>query len=128
MAPISTPESPQELLERGLSELEIDFDRHHLEALLGYTALLAAWSPRMNLTAHRSPDAIVRRLLLDAAALGARVGPVPSLADVGSGAGLPGVPLAILWRDCRVTLIEPRKKRHHFLRAVVRELGLANVS
>lgn len=128
MAPTSAPESPRELLLRGLAELEIEPDGRQLDALLGYTALLAEWSQRMNLTAHRTPDAIVRRLLLDAAALGAQFGPVSSLADIGSGAGLPGVPLAILWRDTRVTLIEPRKKRQHFLRAVVRELGLANVT
>jgi len=128
VAPTSAPESPQELLIRGLGELETELESHQVDELLRYTALLAEWSQRMNLTAHRSPDAIVRRLLLDAAALGARFGPVASLADVGSGAGLPGIPLAILWRDCRVTLIEPRKKRHHFLRAVVRELGLVNVA
>jgi 16S rRNA (guanine527-N7)-methyltransferase len=113
---------------RGLGELETEFEGRQIDALLRYTALLAEWSQRMNLTAHRSPEAITRRLLLDAAALGPRFGPVASLADVGSGAGLPGIPLAILWCDCRVTLIEPRKKRHHFLRAVVRELGLANVT
>jgi 16S rRNA (guanine527-N7)-methyltransferase len=111
----------------GLAELEVKLESHQLDALLRYSALLGEWSQRMNLTAHRSTDAIVRRLLLDAASLGAQFGPVPSLADVGSGAGLPGIPLAILWRDCRITLIEPRKKRHHFLRAVVRELGLTNV-
>ena len=126
--PTSAPESPKELLIRGFGELETELESHQVDALLRYTAMLAEWSQRMNLTAHRSPEAIARRLLLDAAALGAGFGPVSSLADVGSGAGLPGIPLAILWRSCRVTLIEPRKKRHHFLRAVVRELGLANVT
>jgi len=126
--PSLTPDSPEELLIRGLGELGLEADRRQLDETLRYTALLDEWSQRMNLTAHRSQDAIVRRLLLDAAALGAEFGPVPSLADVGSGAGLPGIPLAILWRDCHVSLIEPRKKRHHFLRAVVRELGLTNVT
>lgn len=126
--PTSAPESPQELLIRGLAELEIGPESQQIEALLRYAALLAEWSQRMNLTAHRSPEAITRRLLLDAAALGARFGPVESLADVGSGAGLPGIPLAILWPECRISLIEPRKKRHHFLRAAVRGLGLTNVT
>jgi len=126
--PTPTPESPKELLLRGLGELEIEPQADQVEALLGFTALLSEWSTRMNLTAHHSPDAITRRLLLDAAALGTCFGPVESLADVGSGAGLPGIPRAILWPSCTTTLIEPRKKRHHFLRAVVRELGLANVT
>jgi 16S rRNA (guanine527-N7)-methyltransferase len=127
VAPTATPEPTREVLLEGLGELSLDPDATQIADLLHYIALLADWSQRINLTAHRSPDAIARRLILDAAALGCRFGPVASLADIGSGAGLPGVPLAILWRDCRVTLIEPRKKRHHFLRAVVREIGLGNV-
>jgi len=128
LPPTASPELPRDLLTRGLEELELDPEPSRIDGLLAYTALLDTWSRRMNLTAHRSPDAIVRRLLLDAVALGTRFGPVESLADVGSGAGLPGIPLAILWRNCRVTLIEPRKKRHHFLRAAVRELGLENAT
>jgi 16S rRNA (guanine527-N7)-methyltransferase len=71
-------------------------------------------------------DAIVRRLLLEAAALAAQIPPVTSLADIGSGAGFPGLPIAVLRPECTVTLVEAREKRHHFQRAVVRELGLAN--
>jgi len=95
--------------------------------LLGLAALLAQWSQRMNLTAHRSLDGIVRRLLLEAAALAVQIPPVPSLADIGSGAGFPGLPIAVLWPESRVTLVEPRRKRHHFQRAAVRALGLTNV-
>ena len=98
-----------------------------IDRLLEYLALLHEWAPRTNLTAHRSPEAIVRRVLLDAAALAAQLDPVESLADIGSGAGLPGIPIAILWPGCHVTLVEPRLKRHHFQRAVVRDLGLDNV-
>jgi len=112
---------------RGLAELDLSPSCEQVDTLLRYAELLEDWSQRINLTAHRSTDAIVRRLVLDAAALGREFGPIPSLADVGSGAGLPGIPLAILWPDCRVTLIEPRRKRHHFLRAVVRDLALENV-
>ena len=91
-------------------------------------SLLAKWSQRLNLTAHRSPNAIVRRLVLEAAALAARIPPVTSLADIGSGAGFPGLPIAVLRPECGVTLVEARQKRHHFQRAVVRELGLANAT
>ena len=81
----------------------------------------------MNLTAHRTLESIVRRLILDAAALAAHLPPVASLADLGSGAGFPGFPIAILRPQCRVTLVEARQRRHHFQRAVVRELALPNV-
>jgi 16S rRNA (guanine527-N7)-methyltransferase len=89
--------------------------------------MLAAWSQRINLTGHRGLEAIVERLLLDAAALAAQLPPITSLADIGSGAGFPGLPVAILRPECRVTLVEARRKRHHFQRAVVRELRLPNV-
>ena len=82
----------------------------------------------MNLTAHRSLEGIVQRLLLESAALAAQFAPVPSLADIGSGAGFPGLPIGVLWTETRVTLVEPRRKRHHFQRAAVRELGLANAN
>ncbi len=80
----------------------------------------------MNLTGHRTPEAIAQRLVLDALALGAAL-PLDaptSLADLGSGAGFPGLPLALLWPACRVTLVESRERRHHFQRAAVRTLGL----
>lgn len=99
-----------------------------IDALLALASLLAKWSQRLNLTAHRSLDAIVRRLLLEAAALAAQIPPVPSLVDIGSGAGFPGLPFAVLRPESRVTLVEARQKRHHFQRAVVRELELANAT
>ena len=64
---------------------------------------------------------------LDAAALTAQLPEIASLADIGSGAGFPGLPFAILRADCRVTLVESRERRHHFQRQVIRQLGLDNV-
>jgi 16S rRNA (guanine527-N7)-methyltransferase len=52
---------------------------------------------------------------------------VPSLVDLGSGAGFPGLPLAVVRPSCRVLLVEAREKRHHFQRAAIRELSLSNV-
>jgi 16S rRNA (guanine527-N7)-methyltransferase len=92
--------------------------------------MLAHWAARMNLTGHRSAESIARRLVLDALALGETLPdhPPASLADLGSGAGFPGLPLAIRWPRCRITLVDARERRHHFQRAAVRELGLANVA
>ncbi len=116
------------ILERGLAELGAsEAPLPQLEAL---SVLLAHWATRLNLTAHRTAEAIARRLVLDALALGSVLpgAPPASVADLGSGAGFPGLPLAILWPACRVTLVESRERRHHFQRAAIRELGLANVT
>jgi 16S rRNA (guanine527-N7)-methyltransferase len=82
----------------------------------------------MNLTGHRSLEGIVQGLLLESAALASRIPCVQSLADIGSGAGFPALPIAVLWTESRITLVEPRQKRHHFQRAAVRELHLANAT
>jgi len=123
----SGTESPRDLLERGLTELGFEPTAAHSDALLALVSELGRWSQRMNLTAHRSPEAIVRHLILGAAALTAQVPSVGSLADIGSGAGFPGLPFAVLRPETRVTLVEPRQKRHHFQRAAVRAMGLRNV-
>ena len=71
---------------------------------------------------------MVRRLILDAAALDASLPwEIGTLADVGSGAGFPGLPLAILHPERTVRLVEARERRHHFQRMAVRALGLGNV-
>lgn len=81
----------------------------------------------MSLTAHREPAAVIRRLVLDALALDAVLPPCPSWADLGSGAGFPGLPVALRHPERRITLVEARERRHHFQRAAVRALGLRNV-
>ncbi|HEX9188615.1 MAG TPA: RsmG family class I SAM-dependent methyltransferase [Vicinamibacteria bacterium] len=91
-------------------------------ALAAYLDTLAAWSPRVNLTAARTPGERVR--LLVAAVLPAlplvRTG---RLVDVGSGNGSPGLVLALTREDVHATLLEPRAKRWAFLREAVRAAG-----
>jgi len=115
------------LLAEGLAELELAVTENQLAALLELTLLLAQWSKRINLTGHRTVSEIVRRLILDAAALAKQLPEIDSLADIGSGAGFPGFPVAILRPNCRVTLVEARERRHHFQRQVIRQIGLENV-
>jgi len=110
-----------------LRELEIPASNTQIDSLLRLSGMLSIWAQRMNLTGHRSLEGIAGRLVLGAAALAVHIPAVASLADIGSGAGFPGLPFAILRPECRVTLIEARRKRHHFQRAVVRELGLKTV-
>lgn len=120
-------------IERGLDQI-FGTDGHepaHAEQLTRLVFLLAQWAPRMNLTGHRDPMEITSRLVLDAAAL---VGVLPelesaaALADLGSGAGFPGLPIAILRPHLRVLLVESRQKRHHFQREARRQLGLDRVT
>jgi 16S rRNA (guanine527-N7)-methyltransferase len=123
------PETPQPLetiLATGLAELGLPGDR--VAVLAELSRLVARWAERINLTAHRGPEAVARRLVLDAAALGAALPIVPprTLADLGSGAGFPGLPLAVLWPGCQVTLIDSRERKHHFQRTAIRALELSN--
>lgn len=122
-------EDPRALAERGLRELGVpEAERGRLAEGLGALAeLLAAWARRMSLTAHREPAAVIRHLALDALALDAALPERPSWVDVGSGAGFPGLPVALRHPERRLTLVEARERRHHFQRAAVRELGLRNV-
>ena len=119
----------ESLLRRGLEEACGEAAPEQVASLCRYTALLERWAARINLTGHRDAEAIARRLVLDAVALWAAlpIGPVSHVADLGSGAGLPGFPIAILAPSTHVVLVESRLRRHHFLRAARRELGLGNL-
>jgi 16S rRNA (guanine527-N7)-methyltransferase len=86
--------------------------------------LLERWSRRHNLVSWRDREELVRRHLLDALAGRDLLVGSGQLLDIGSGAGLPGVPLLLIRPAWRGVLLEPRQKRWAFLRLVVRELGL----
>lgn len=113
-------------LTAGAQALGVPLDAPVRDQLLAYRDELARWNRVHNLTAVRDPEAMVAAHLLDALALAPLVRGT-SLADIGSGGGLPGVPLAIVQRELQVTLIEPRAKRAAFLAHVVRRLSLDNV-
>lgn len=90
-----------------------------------YARLLVEWNEKMNLTAITDPTGIVVKHFTDSL-LAAPLLPTGSfsLIDVGTGAGFPGMPLALLREDCRLTLLDSLNKRLVFLEAVCRELGL----
>lgn len=96
------------------------------ERLLAYLDLLTHWNQSYNLTAVRDPDEMVARHLLDSLSVLPWL-QAQSLLDAGSGAGLPGVPLAIMRPGLEVTLLDSAGKKIRFLRQVRRELGLANI-
>ncbi|MEE3331247.1 MAG: 16S rRNA (guanine(527)-N(7))-methyltransferase RsmG [Myxococcota bacterium] len=113
---------------RGLDTLGLAFPEDAPEKLASLSELVHDWGQRINLSGHRSPVKIADRLVLDAAGIGSVLPHFASLADLGAGAGFPGLPLAILFPSAQVTLVESRQRRHYFQRAAIRELGLGNVN
>ena len=110
-------------LDAGLATLGLD--PALASPLLAYLALLDRWNRTYNLTAIRDPREMVGKHLLDSLAMHSHID-AGSLADLGTGAGLPGIPLAIAKPALRVTLVESNGKKARFLREAVRTLGLAN--
>jgi len=119
--------TPQAALQGGVSELALALPPGAIEKLLAYLALLAKWNKTYNLTAIRDPLHAVSHHLLDSLAvlheLSDRTG---TLVDIGSGGGLPGIPIAIAEPARRVTLNDANEKKGAFLRQAVIELGLRN--
>ena len=111
-------------LHAGLLALGLDADAL-APRLLAYLALLHRWNGTYNLTAIRDPAEMVTRHLLDSLAMHAHVSQ-GSLADLGTGPGLPGIPLAIAHPALQVTLVESNGKKARFLREAVRQLKLTN--
>ena len=90
--------------------------------------LLERWNERINLSGHRTAAELMARLILEALALSPLLPPsAGSLVDLGSGAGFPGLPLAIARPAMRTQLVDSRERRHHFQRAAIRALGMQNV-
>ena len=119
--------SPAQLLARGVAELGLDLPQDAQKTLLDFLRLLEKWNRVYNLTAVRGTERMVTHHLLDSLAV------VPHLAsgtilDVGSGAGLPGIPLAVALPRSQVTLLEANRKKCAFLQQAAIELGLDNVT
>ena len=112
---------------RGLPSFGLSFDERTLLALSRYLAELDLWRRRTNLTGPMAPEELVQHAL--ESAFGEKL--IPDgirLLDIGSGAGLPGLPLAIVRPDLAVMLLEPRAKRAAFLRHVIRAVPVQNAS
>ena len=118
--------TPAEQLSAGIHALDLDVSMEAREKLLAYLQLMSKWNRVYNLTALRNPGEWVTHHLLDSLAVMPHMrGPV--VVDVGSGAGLPGLVLAIVRPDWQVISIEAVDKKAAFQRQVAAELALANV-
>ena len=122
--------TPQhQTLRRAAAAMGVALSDAAVEKLLAYQALMIKWNRTYNLTAIRDPEEMLVQHLLDSLVVAPLLphGPL-SLADVGSGGGLPGIPLAIARPEIEVTLIETSSKKSAFQQQVKIELGLSNVS
>lgn len=114
------------ILQQGLQELKLDADEKQVELLLAFITLIEKWNKSYNLTAVRNPEEMVRLHLLDSLAVlpfieGDRV------ADIGTGAGLPGIPLAIFLPNVQFTLVDSNAKKTRFVQQAILELKLDNI-
>ena len=120
--------TPDEQLGAGIAALGLTLPEGAAAKLLAYLALLQKWNRVYNLTAIDDLAAMVVQHLLDSLAVLPHLPPVANLADVGSGAGLPGIPLAVARPEMAVTLVEAVHKKSAFQQQAKIELGLSNVS
>lgn len=121
--------TPARALADGLRALGLSLDGAAQAKLLAYIALLDKWNRVYNLTAIREPERMVSHHLLDSLAVLPHLADAASLrlADIGSGGGSPGIPLAIARPEWQVSLVERTRKKAAFLRQVQAELALPNV-
>ncbi|MEI6708116.1 MAG: 16S rRNA (guanine(527)-N(7))-methyltransferase RsmG [Methylococcales bacterium] len=120
-------EACRNILESGLTALNLPHTAEQIEQLLAFIKLIAKWNKAYNLTAVRNNDDMARLHILDSLAIlpyieGKRV------IDIGTGAGLPGIPLAIFLPEVEFVLLDSNAKKTRFVQQVILELKLKNVS
>lgn len=118
--------SLQSILANGLRAMHLELPESVQQKLLDYLALMAKWNKVHNLTAVREPEDMVTLHLLDSLSVLPYI-PTGALLDVGSGAGLPGIPLALANPALQVTVLDSSHKKTSFMRQVKAELGITNL-
>ena len=116
----------QQELELGIKSLGLNCSSQQIEQLLAYLEMLQRWNKAYNLTAIREPIQMVRLHLLDSLAIHPYIQGVKNIIDVGTGPGLPGIPLAILNPDIHFTLLDSNGKKTRFLFQAINDLSLSN--
>ena len=116
----------EQRLQQGLQQLGLNIPEVTQERLLAYLQLMLKWNKAYNLTAIREMDAMVIRHLLDSLSIMPFIDRSPVL-DVGTGAGLPGIPLAICMPDYQFVLLDSNGKKTRFLTQAKIELGIENI-
>ena len=122
-----TSQSLKAPLQQGLEQLSLELSDHQQQQLLDYLSLLQKWNKTYNLTAIREPVAMLATHLLDSLSIAALI-EGERFIDVGTGPGLPGIPLAILFPQRTFVLLDSNGKKTRFLFQARTMLGLANVT
>jgi 16S rRNA (guanine527-N7)-methyltransferase len=117
-----------QVLAEGIAEMGLNVSPAQQEQLMDYLALMFKWNSVYNLTSLRDPIQMVTHHLLDSLAAVPAFAAARNVLDVGSGGGLPGIVLAIVRPDMKVSMIDTVHKKTAFLTQVKAELGLANVT
>ncbi len=119
-------ETLHKILVSGLNQLNLTLSESQIHQLLNFIALIEKWNKAYNLTAIRNKEEMVRLHLLDSLSVAPYV-EGKRVIDIGTGAGLPGIPLAICLPDVDFTLLDSSSKKTRFVQQVVLELKLKNV-
>lgn len=117
----------QNTLERGLERMDLALKAEQIDTLMAYLQMLIKWNKAYNLTAVRDPQEMVSRHLLDSLSVLPHIRD-EALIDVGSGPGLPGIPLAICRPDLQITTLDSNGKKTRFQLQAKIELKLDNLS
>ena len=122
-----TTAKPEELLAKGTAELGLALGPATRQQFLYYADELLKWNSRINLTGLKTAQEVVVKHFLDSLAVWRWVKDLDSLADIGTGAGFPGLPLKLVLPHLHLTLVEPTAKKTAFLHFITAHLGLSGV-
>jgi 16S rRNA (guanine527-N7)-methyltransferase len=123
--PHADPDFPT--LQTACRQLDLELVQSQYDSLVRYTQLLRDWNTRLNLVSRRDTDRILTYHVVDSLAVQRLIPPGARVCDIGTGAGLPGIPVVLVRPDVRMLLVESSQKKSRFLRTAVAELGLDNV-
>ncbi len=117
----------EKLLVKGSSELGITLNSRKIQKFLSYQELIKKWNSKINLTSVTDDSEIIVKHFLDSLTVSELITDGPNILDIGTGAGFPGVPIAIVRESLNITVLDSREKRIFFINEVLRELDLSNV-
>jgi 16S rRNA (guanine527-N7)-methyltransferase len=115
------------ILSKGITELNLSVTEEQQLLLLQYIALLLKWNKAFNLTAIRQPEAMITKHIVDSLAVSTYL-QGDNIIDVGTGAGIPGIPLAIIYPNRRFTLMDSNGKKVRFMEQAKQSLAIGNIT